>query len=251
MRQANVAQKMVSGVSGASFGTLASRMGAWIQSAEAAGTPIDLGPAPFPVLRKGGKPKMNTTDIPYANSLPGAAISGMSKNTELATRLLDWGYGTAGHNFYNFGIEGESYKWVSGYPLYTDYVMNNPSWTIGQGVASYARAASTGPLLQDGRYQEQLFALDVQKDGMVMWPIQGADRYVVPPLSPTPEESSEFARIMNDVNTYQQEMESKFILGTEALTDSAWNNYIATLRRLGIDRAIEIQNAGLARYNKR
>jgi putative aldouronate transport system substrate-binding protein len=46
-------------------------------------------------------------------------------------------------------------------------------------------------------------------------------------------------------------MEIKFILGTEAITDASWNTYISTINRMGIDRAIEIQNAALIRYNAR
>jgi putative aldouronate transport system substrate-binding protein len=54
---------------------------------------------------------------------------------------------------------------------------------------------------------------------------------------------------MNEINTYQSEMEIKFILGTENL--SGWDTYVSTIKRMGIDRAIEIQNAALARYNAR
>jgi putative aldouronate transport system substrate-binding protein len=54
---------------------------------------------------------------------------------------------------------------------------------------------------------------------------------------------------MNEINTYQNEMELKFILGTESLSN--WSTYVSTIKRMGIDRAVEIQNAALARYNAR
>ena len=37
-----------------------------------------------------------------------------------------------------------------------------------------------------------------------------------------------------------------FILGTENLNN--WDNYVNTIKKFGIDRAIEIQNAALSRY---
>jgi len=253
MKQANVTQKMVSSTSGASFGTLASRMGSWIQAANANGQPINLVAAPYPVLNKGDKPKMTATELPYSSSQDGnAGISGKSKNVALAARLLDWGYSNAGHMFYNFGVEGESYKMVNGYPQYTDTVMKSPlGYTIDTAIASYARAASNGPLVQDGRYQEQIFALPVQKAGAQLWAIDGATNYPLPPVTATVTESQELGRIMNDINTYRNEMEVKFILGQEPLSDANWNNYIATVKKMGIDRALEIQNAALARYKSR
>jgi putative aldouronate transport system substrate-binding protein len=253
MRQANVAQKMVSGISGASFGTLASRMGAWIQAAEQNGQPINLVGAPYPVLRKGDKVKMTATELPFMSGNDGnCAITAKSQNVEIAARLLDWGYSEDGHNFYNFGIEGESYRWTNGYPLYTDTVMNSPKgYSVDTAIASYARAASTGPLVAEARYQEQIFALPVQKEGAQLWAIDGATKYVLPSVTPTPQESQELARIINEINTYRNEMEIKFILGLEPLTDAAWNAYVGTIKRMGIDRALEIQNAALDRYNRR
>jgi putative aldouronate transport system substrate-binding protein len=54
---------------------------------------------------------------------------------------------------------------------------------------------------------------------------------------------------MNEVNTYITEMTTKFILGTEPL--GSYDSFIATVRRMGIERAVEIENAALARYNNR
>jgi putative aldouronate transport system substrate-binding protein len=130
--------------------------------------------------------------------------------------------------------------------------MNNPNgWSVDQSIAAYVRATSGGPLIQDMRYQEQMFAHQVQKDAVKLWSIEGAERYVLPPVTPTPRESQESARIMNEIRTYRDEMEIKFILGTVPLTDAAWVNYVNTIKRLGIDRALEIQNTALARYNAR
>jgi putative aldouronate transport system substrate-binding protein len=141
---------------------------------------------------------------------------------------------------------------IDGYPAYTEWVTNNPNgWSLDQAMAAYVRASSGGPLVQDIRYQEQLFALQVQKDAVKLWTVEGAEDFLVPPISPTVQESREFARIMNEIITYKDEMEIKFILGTEQLTDAAWTNYVNIIRRMGIDRALEIQNAALARYNAR
>ena len=68
-------------------------------------------------------------------------------------------------------------------------------------------------------------------------------------VAPTAEESEEYSTIMNEVETYRDEMTNKFILGTESLDN--FDQYVETLNSLGLQRAIEIQDAALERYNKR
>ena len=54
---------------------------------------------------------------------------------------------------------------------------------------------------------------------------------------------------MNEINTYRDEMTLKFILGDESL--DKFDDYVKTLYDLGLERALEIQNAALERYNAR
>ncbi|MDR2542195.1 MAG: extracellular solute-binding protein [Treponema sp.] len=251
LRNQQVGSKMVSGTSGASFGALGSRMGAWITAALPTNPTYNLVAAPYPVLRRGDSPKMTATEIAFTG-VGSASISAKCRYPQIAARLLDWAYSEEGHMFNNFGIEGESYIMVDGYPVFTDFIFSNPNgWTVDQSIAAFARAASDGPLIQDIRYQEQMFTYQVQRDAVKLWSIEGAENFVLPPITPTPRESQDLARIMNEIRTYRDEMEVRFILGMEQLTDAAWENYINTIRRMGIDQALEIQNAALARYNAR
>ena len=70
-----------------------------------------------------------------------------------------------------------------------------------------------------------------------------------PNVTPTAEESEEYSTIMNEVETYRDEMTNKFILGTESLDN--FDQYVETLNSLGLQRAIEIEDAALERYNER
>jgi putative aldouronate transport system substrate-binding protein len=56
---------------------------------------------------------------------------------------------------------------------------------------------------------------------------------------------------MNEINTYTDEMVVRFILGTETLNDTSWNNFVSTIRRMGIDRAVAVYNIALDRYKAR
>lgn len=54
---------------------------------------------------------------------------------------------------------------------------------------------------------------------------------------------------MNDIDTYKNEMIVKFIMGAESL--DKFDEYVATLKSMGIDEAIQMQQSGLERYNDR
>lgn len=54
---------------------------------------------------------------------------------------------------------------------------------------------------------------------------------------------------MTDITTYSQEMAAKFIMGIEPLEN--YDNFLATIEKMGVVRATEIQQAALDRYNAR
>ncbi|MDR2542198.1 MAG: extracellular solute-binding protein [Treponema sp.] len=251
MRRQQVDAKMITGTSGVSMGALGSRMGAWITAARITNPNYHLVGAPWPVLNKGDKPRMSAVELPFTG-VGSVYISTNNKNPHVAARLLDWAYSKEGHMFWNFGIEGESYNMIDGYPTYSDWVMNNPDgWTVDQAIAAYAMSADNGPMVQDIRYTEQQHVYQEQRDAVQLWTIEGAENFLIPPITLTPQESREFAQIMSGIETYVDEMETKFILGTESLTGAAWASYANTIRRLGIGRALEIQDTAFARYNAR
>ncbi|WP_438444052.1 extracellular solute-binding protein [Gorillibacterium sp. sgz5001074] len=237
------------GGTGASIGNAGGGIGKWQPLVAAKDPKAVLVAAPYPVLKKGDMPKFGQKSSAFdAGGM--VAITAKSKNAELAVKLLDYGYSEAGHMFFNFGTEGVSYNLENGYPKYTDLLMKNPDKLApAQMISQYARGSYNGPFVQDKRYAEQFFALQTQRDAVNVWKKTEASKYNLPPLTPTPEESSEMAKIMNDINTLVDEMTLKIILGNEPADQ--FDSYVAKMKSLKLDRAIEIQKAALDRYNKR
>ena len=58
---------------------------------------------------------------------------------------------------------------------------------------------------------------------------------------------AELAQIMNNIETFTYEMETKFITGAEDI-DANCDSYIEQLHNFGIDRAIKIKQAAYDRY---
>ena len=151
---------------------------------------------------------------------------------------------------FNFGVEGESYTMEGDYPTYTDQILNNPDgWSPAQSLSAYIRGNYNGPFVQDVRYLEQYYTLESQKQTPIVWGKTNASKHKLPPITPTADESKEFASIMNEINTYRDEMTLKFIFGTESLDN--FDEYVKTIEEMGLPRALEIQNAALERYNNR
>ncbi|WP_248925691.1 extracellular solute-binding protein [Paenibacillus hamazuiensis] len=206
-----------------------------------------LAAAPFPVVNKGDKKMWSAKTFNFSGAV-GAAISTSNTNPEATAKWLDYAYSNEGMMLFNFGVEGVSYKMVNGYPTYTDDIMNPKDLSVAQAMARHVRANFNGPFVQDKRYMEQYAAMPEQKESIRIWSEPTNERKL-PLVTPTSDESSKFASIMNDVNTFKDEMFNKFIMGAEPLDN--FDKYVKTIEGMGIQEATKIQQAALERYNKR
>ncbi|MBY9081348.1 extracellular solute-binding protein [Paenibacillus sp. HN-1] len=240
---------ITTGATGATVGNSGSGIGKWTPIVQEKDPKAKLEAVSYPVLNKGETPKFSQRDNVYT-TFSNVAITSTSKNVELAARLLDWGYSEEGHMYFNFGQEGVSYNMVNGEPVYTDLLMKNPEkLSPAQAMSLYIRGNIGGPFVQDVRYIEQYLALPAQKEALTIWSKTDIDKYALPPITPTTDEASELAKIMNDVNTLVDEMTLKIILGTEPV--DSYDSYMDKLKTLNVDRAVEIQQNALERYNQR
>jgi len=245
-------QKMTVGTSGATVASVGSGIGTWTPAALPNTPNYKILAVQYPVLVPGSKLVYTIPNIPY-NGQDSAAISGTTKNLEIATRFLDYGYTQAGHMLYNFGILGESYNMVNGKAIYTpDLMAGGPNkWPLSQSMSAYVRSTGAGPFIQNEGYIEQYYAMPEQAQALINYMLPGADQLVLPSVTPTQAESREYATIMQEINTYIDEQTARWLLGTDPVNDATWNNYISTIQKMNINRAVEIQNAALDRYNKR
>jgi len=212
------------------------------------GDPDKLTWLDFPVLKKGDKPKnFQGRNTSYAFS--GAAISATSKYPKECAMWLDFHYSEQGHMILNFGVEGVTYNWVDGYPLLSEEIRNSP---LGVSVAlgKYAPGASWEAFCQDSRVREQrLLKWPIQRETCDVWNASDTSG-MLPPITPTTEESTRLANIMSEINTFVSEKTLSYLLGEEDI-DATWDQFISTLKSMGIEEAIDIQQKALERYYKR
>ena len=238
---------MANGDGGSAFGSAGGDFGKWIPALEVKNPDAKFVPVKYPVMNKGDRPQFGQKLFPVEGS--GAAISGMSKNVELAARLLDYGYSEKGHMLYNFGKENESYTMNGDVPTYTDVIMDsdkNGGLGIGPAMGKYIRACYNGPFVQDVNYLNQFYAIPQQLEAVNVWSDTDMLGHKMPFSPLTQEENREYTKIMQDIDTYRQEVLYKTISGTSSLAE--FETYFSEMKDRGIERAIEIQQAAYDRY---
>ena len=246
--------KATSGESGAFFGYGGSTILRYLTAMKDEDPNYDLTGVPYPAKEKGGKAFSGQKDFPVMN--PGWGITTACEEVEIATKWLDFGYsgdgtgiGGPGYMLYNFGIEGETYEIVDGYPKYTDFVTDNPDGiAMGHVLGGYTRSIYSGPMVQAREYHEQYQHLPQQIEAAKHW-LKADDSHRLVPTTPTSEENEKLVDIMNEVNTYVSEQRLKFIMGQEPL--EKFDEFVEQLKTLGIEDVIEIRNAALKRFNER
>ena len=221
-------------------------MGAYLDAKQ--NDSFDLVAAPYPVAKKGDRAQYSMNESYFSKK--GAAITATCKNPELAARFLDFGYSEEGMLFYNFGKEGESYDMVDGYPTYKKELFDTSDGrSVAEKLTMNCLGSNEGPFIQDRRYLEQYYGRPQQQNALKQWSDNDFEKYRLPELTLTLEESMEYNAIMTDVNTYASEMFAKFIIGTEPIDN--FDNYVEKLKSLKVDRAMELQQAAYDRFLKR
>ena len=95
---------------------------------------------------------------------------------------------------------------------------------------------------QFGAYSEANIA------AMELWTETSDDLYTLPTqVELTYEESQEYSDIWSDLSTYANTEIFKFVMG-EYNFDSDWDNFISTLKEMGVEEAVEIYQVAYDRY---
>lgn len=244
-----VYSNMANGISGVTVGATGGYIGTILSAVEKDNPTYDL--TGFgPLVAKEGDVAYSGY---YSNALTGDTLfmTTQCKNKEAAVKFMNYGYTEEGYMLLNFGIEGESYTMVDGYPTYTELITNNPNgWSMQQALAQYTMSWNAGPFVQDKRYMEQYAARPQQKAAQALWASTDAAKYMVPTLSIAEKDQAEYSKLWADINTFVSEMMIQYITGTADLAKFE-TEYLDQLKAMGIDRIIELRQEALDAFNAR
>lgn len=209
-----------------------------------------------PVLTEGQQLRYVSGNAAFTGS--GAAITTSCKDIAAACKVLDYAWSEEGNRILNWGIEGESYEFVDGWPRLTDQIVNNTDGIAVSEAFSVYRNLN-GPYPQDhtqrleskrnytlaeGEPDKNLAALDLWSSDA-----NGSVRAGLPATTMLPEEASAYGSAYNELSTYVAEMFTRFITGDESLDN--FEKYQQNLKALGLDTVMELQTGALERYYNR
>lgn len=178
--------------------------------------------------------------MPEAN-FANTVVSADSKHIKEAVMYLNYCYTQEGADLCNYGVEGLTYTVnEKGEKVFTDYMLNNPD--VSRGETQMVFKLHTQPKLADPdilcnpNVVADEHALEIRKRYGDDPTIDNAQ--VLPAFTLTAEASEERSDIMNNINTYVDEMTLKFITGVTSLDE--FDAYMAQLKAMGIEDAIAI-----------
>ncbi len=167
------------------------------------------------------------------------SISSTCADPELALEFLNWFYTWDGYLLCNYGQEGVAYEMdADGQPQYTEFILNNPD---GYNPLNIRNLYTNPAFITYGNATALFYTYaDEELEAFEVWNNNGTDECSMPTLNLTSDEAAEYAQIAADVATYASEAAMKWMTGEETITDEGWDAYVAQLKNLGIDRAVEI-----------
>ncbi len=177
------------------------------------------------------------------------AITKTNKYPEASLRWVDYLYSYEGSLLFNKGPEGTLWE----YENEADRTKKYLPVPDGQDredfratlTPNYGIPAPTVTTDDIGKGLTTDFDLWVANETQTKLLDNGA-RIPFPALFLTVEEQSEINSLNSDLSTYVKQMEAKFITGAEPM--SGWDNYVATLKKMGAERVAEINQAAYDRW---
>ena len=239
-------RKFLNSVAGSLRGGLGATMGTFIAGLNEEAVVAALAP-----IKEDGGTSYNCYGYSAGVTADGAVVTTNCKHPEIAVKWLDMFYGGDGMMLANYGIEGESYNMVDGYPTLTDYITRNPDGkSINVALAEFCLGCSNYPFWNDSAVREQrMLSYPAQIEAGTRLVNQSLD-LLVPRISMTAEETYDYSAIIGEVETYVKEMTVSFLLGNEDI-ETGFDAYMQTLKDLGVEDAIAIYDAALQRYYAR
>lgn len=226
----------------------------------------------FPDNPSAGKSWQSVQDVNnYDLSTWGAfVIKAQTKEPENLVKFCDLQYSDDVTRLVTWGIEGTTYNIGSdGKPTFVDSIKKSadpwaegdkygmraatksrPGLQMAADSSAYVDLAPNDYVILNGQYKE----VPLEKSDLLKIPFPKND--YMPPwingpqLQFTDAENQQISTVMTSINTYRDEMQSKFIKGTESFNN--WDKFQTKLKGMGdIEKILVIYNDTAKRYTEK
>jgi putative aldouronate transport system substrate-binding protein len=178
-------------------------------------------------------------------------VNANSKHLEEAIRWVDSFYAKDVYLNANYGIDSEKdrvwYEAEDGHRIgIYDFRYSNPDGLDSATVAAKYWAKNP-PIRCEASQIEQM--PPERAASYAVWSKYEPKNYIPVTVTMTSDENSEYTQYYTDIEAYVQENEVKFINGERSLDE--YDAYRDTLKSMGIEKCISLQQSSLDRYNNR
>ena len=241
--------KVTSNRAGAWYHVNSNGMGKYLNMKDKISPAFDLVAAPWPKGPDGKKYASQDFDSKVVTV--GGAITESCKYKKEVVRLLDYLYSPEGDTLMNWGVEGLSYsKDSDGKLKYTDLVLKNPSG-LPPDQAILQHAFCVGEISFAQNYEARLpinAGLPQLKDAARIW-AEYDSSVRMPYLKPMEKDMARYTEIMNEINTYNNEMWVKFVMGVEPISN--YDKFVDKLKKMGIEEAVKMMQDAYVKYQSK
>ncbi len=199
------------------------------------------------VTRDGSVAHLGETGQIYDSNM--WSITTECTDPDVICKYIDYIYSDDGVLLANYGVEGETFVYdENGNPVLTELVTNNPDYTYSLALNIYTCDRQTPiPFVIDETKTRDNYSED-QRNSIEVWNNATDGLYNLPRfgMNMTTEETTEYNAIYTDIDTYAEENIVKFIVGDKSLNE--YDEFISTLRQMGIERCVEMTQTAYDRY---
>lgn len=168
-------------------------------------------------------------------------ITNKNKHPEATVRWIDYFYSEEGSKLFFMGVKGLSYNELPDGTLeYTEEYKKDSSKFVSWA-GGYYPAMLTSKTFKGG--EATPLSMEAAKLVEPYWP-----KEVWPTFTYTQDELNRFNPLSTDINKYVDEMTTKFIVGDVPFSE--WDNYVSTLKKMGLEEYLKIYTAAYERYSK-
>ena len=170
------------------------------------------------------------------------AINADSEYIKEIVKMFDYFYSEEGSLLNNFGIEGLTYEMVNGQPTYTDVIKADEQ---GRSILSMLNVYGH----REWAYQQDVGYENALLDSEYVGYRDEMEQYIkptIPALSFTEDERDTINSVYTEIRTYKDEMITNFIMGRESL--DKWDEFVDTLKDMGIEKVIDAYQTAYDRY---
>jgi len=171
------------------------------------------------------------------------SVTTQNEYPEESVEFINYMFTEEGIELANYGVEGSTFEYVDGEPVYTDMILNNPDGFNSNVARSLYTLNAFLPYFQPQAALEMTFTSPRMAEAEEVWKSTRTPEEFTWTLDTA--ESEEYYALASGINTKIQEMLTAMVIGQESMDQ--WDAMMDTLYSMDLQRCIDLQQQAFDR----